>query len=229
MNNKLLVGCFLVFLQLQHAHAEDLASLRMPEFEIMRGMKTEWVAEKIVYNGHPMTIQNFNANRSTDDVMRHFASKWKLKGHGELKPRRMGEQMTIGYEHNGYSYSVQSRDVPGGSEGSLVVTRNKEFKQGSVKFPLHPDAHVISRIHSIDMGAQSETLTVSSFKSAAVNRHWYSATLTRNGWTGQETLPSSGTQVVAYQKGKAQCQLTFIDKSPVQNHRSMVMIHWIKG
>ena len=106
MNNKLLVGCFLIFLQLQNAHAEDLASLRMPEFEIMRGMKTEWVADKMIYNGHPMTIQNFSANRSSEDVMRHFASRWKVKGHGELKPRRMGDQMTIGYEHNGYSYSV---------------------------------------------------------------------------------------------------------------------------
>jgi hypothetical protein len=209
--------------------AEDLSGLQMPLFDVMHGMKTEWVAEKMIYNGHPMTIQNFSANRNAEDVMRHFASRWKVKGHGELKHRRVGDDMVIGYEHNGYSYSVQARDVPGGSEGSLVVTRIKEYEQGPVKFPIRPDAHLVSRIHSIDMGARSETLTLSSFQSASMNKHWYNATLSRDGWIGQETLPSSDGRVIAFQKGKAQCQLTFIDKSLVRNHRSMVMIHWIKG
>jgi hypothetical protein len=79
------------------------------------------------------------------------------------------------------------------------------------------------------MGAKSETLTLSSYQSVLMNKQWYSSTLSRDGWIGQETLPASGGGVIAFQKGKAQCQLTFIDKSPVQNHRSMVMIHWIKG
>jgi hypothetical protein len=123
---------------------------------------------------------------------------------------------------------VQAQDVPGGSKGSLVVTRNKEYKQGPVKFPVHPDAHLVSRIHSIDMGAKSETLTLSSYHSATMHQHWYKTTLSRSGWVRQETMPAGG-EVIAFQKGKAQCQLTFIDKSPIRNHRSMVMIHWIKG
>lgn len=230
MNKGLSIPIFLFFILMVHsAVAEDLSRLKMPSFDVMHGMKTEWVAEKMVYNGHPMTIQNFGANRNADDVMHHFASRWKLKGHGELKHKRVGDEVTIGYEDNGYSYSVQARDVPGGSEGSLVVTRNKEYKQGPVKFPVHPDAQLVSRIHSVDMGAKSETLTLSSYQSAPMIKQWYHSTLLRKGWIGQETLSPSGGGVIAFQKGKAQCQLTFIDKSPVRNHRSMVMIHWIKG
>ncbi len=195
----------------------------------MNGMKTEWVAKKMIYNGHPMTIQNFSAHKSAEYVMQHYASKWKLKGHGELKHQRVGEDMTIGYEHNGYSYSVQARDTLGGSEGSLVVTRNKAFEQGAVKFPLYPEAQLVSRIQSIDMGKRSETLTLSTYQSASMVRNWYSSTLSRNGWITQESLPTNGNGVMAFQKDRAQCQLTIIDKSPVRNHQSMIMIHWVKG
>jgi len=230
MNKGLFIVVLLVFfLYIGSVQAEDLGVVKMPQFEAMYGMKTEWVAEKMVYNGHPMTIQNFSVHRSAEDVMRHFASRWKVKGHGELKHNRVGEDLTIGYEHNGYSYSVQARDVPGGSEGSMVVTRNKEFEQEPLVFPLYPEAQVVSRIHSIDMGALSETLTLSTAQSASMISNWYSSTLSRKGWIAQDTLPSTGGGVIAFQKGKAQCQLTFIDKSPVRNHQSMVMIHWIKG
>ncbi len=230
MNSRLIISGFLSFMLVTlSAQAEDLSGLHMPEFETMPGMKVEWVAEKMIYNGHPMTIRNFSSNRNADGVMKHYASRWKVQGHGELKYSRVGEDLTIGYVHNGYSYSVQARDEPGGSKGSLVVTRNKEFKQRAVKFPVHPDAHMLSRIHSIDMGSRSETLTLSTYHPVSIHRQWYRATLSRKGWQAQDTMPSSGQTVLAYQKGKSLCQLTFIDKSPVPNHRSMVMIHWIKG
>ncbi len=211
------------------AYAEDMNNLQLPAFDIMSGMQTEWVARKMVYNGHPMSIQNFVSNRNSKDVMNHFESKWKLKGLGQLKSRHVGNDLTVGFVNRGYSYSVQSRDVPGGSVGTLVVTRNRIFVQSEIKFPMPPDAHVISRIHGLDLGIRSETITLSSYRSASMNQQWYRSTLSRAGWSGQNTMTESRGTILEFQKGKELCQLTFIGKSPVRKHRSMVMIHWIKG
>lgn len=229
MKKSLIIICLLLVFPVYSVQAEDLSRMELPLFDIMHGMKVEWVAKKMVYNGHPMTIQNFKAHRKAEDIMQHYESRWKVKGLGKLKHQVVGDQLTIGFESRGYSYSVQAKDVPGGSQGTLVVTRNKAYQEKSMQLPVHPDAKVVSRIHSVDDKIRSETLTVSSSHAVALNKHWYRSALSRNGWVGQSTLSPTNEQVIMYQKGKELCQLTFIDKSPVRDHRSMVMIHWIKG
>jgi len=220
---------FIPLLLVSTAHAEKLKNVHLPLFDIMPGMKAVWVAEKMIYNGQPMSIQNYKSNRRAKDVMRFFESRWKIKGFGELKYQTLGKDLTVGISRNGYTYSVQAHNIPGGSEGALVVTRDKGFVQTKTKFPLLPDAHIVSRIHNLDMGIKSETLTVSTYRSAVSNKQWYQSNLPRTGWIGQRSMQNSGGDTLEFQKGKQICQLRFVNKSPVREHRSMVMIHWIKG
>jgi len=220
---------FVILMFSMTIQAEDLNDISLPLFDVMSGMQTEWVAKKMIYNGHPMSIQNFKANRNTKDVMRHYQSKWKVKGFGQLKYQHVGNNLTLGYEHRGYSYSVQSHDIPGGSVGSLVVTRDKVFKEPELSFPVQKNVHVVSRSHNLDLGVHSETITLSSFRSASMNKEWYLSELLRNGWKKQDSLSGQKNRVLEFQKGKELCQLTFVNKSPVREHRSMILIHWIKG
>lgn len=212
-----------------YADEKILTDIKLPVFDIMTGMKVQWVAEKIIYNGHPMSIQSYLSIRNAKDVMRYFESKWKIKGLGELKYNTVGKDYTIGFVNNAYSYSVQARDAPGGSKGTLVITRNKAIKQSKTKFPMLPDGYILSRIHSIDIGIKSETITVSSYRSAQMSKQWYRSKMLRNGWIAQPSVIKKTNAILEFQKGKELCQLTFIGKSPVREHNSMVMIHWIKG
>ena len=227
--NKYLIFVVCSFFILSKVQAENLKNIELPMFDIMTGMKTVWVAKKMIYNGQPMSIQKYKSNRQAKDVMRFFESKWKIKGLGELKYQKVGKELTIGFVDKGYSYSVQASDIPGGSAGTLVVTRNKIFMQAKLTFPLSPNAHIVSRIHNLDMGIKSETITVSNYHSVLMNKQWYESTLTRAGWIGQTTMGGRKENTLEYQRGKELCQLTFIGRSPVREHRSMVMIHWIKG
>ncbi len=210
------------------AYAEDLASINLPKIKIMHDMSTQWVAEKIVYNAHPMSIQNFKSNKSAKEIISNYASRWKLKGHGQQITQQVGELLSIGYEDNGHNYSVQARDISGGSTGTLVVTRSRIFEQEPTHFPIYPDSQVISRIHSIDVGSRSETLTLSSNEISSISKQWYQSLLVRKGWISQSQLLADNSTLI-YQKDKQLCQLIFIDGSPVPGHHSMVMIHWIKG
>jgi len=212
-----------------NVNAEEISDLKLPSIKIMQGMQVEWVAEKMVYNEHPMTIQNFRSNRKSKDIMKYYESKWKVKGLGQLKHQIMGKELTVGYANKSHSFSVQARDVPGGSAGSFVVTRNKTFKLPEIKFPIYRDAHIISRIHSLDMNVKSETITLSSYRSTSMNKQWYRSELSRKGWKEQEVMMDKKGAMLQYQKGKQLCQLRFVSKSPVREHRSMVMIHWITG
>jgi len=227
--HKILITLAMTVTLIRPLYAEDLTSINLPLFDVMHGMKTEWVAKKMIYNGQPMSIQNFSINRSPKDVVRHFESRWKVQGMGQLKHQKIGDELTIGFVDRGYTYSVQVRENKSGSVGSLVVTRNKEFKQTKIQFPIYPDSQVVSRIHSVDMGVKSETITLSSYRSASMQKQWYRSILQRNGWIGQEGSAENRGQTLEYQKGKELCQLIFMGKNTIKDNRSIVMIHWIKG
>ena len=110
------------------------------------------------------------------------------------------------------------------------MTRNKPFGQQETEFPLAPNAHIVSRIHSIDLGVKAETLTISTFQTGSMNKTWYQSTLTRAGWKLQPSgIINESQHKLGFQKGQQACQLTFIDKSPIKQHRSMILIHWVKG
>ena len=210
--------------------AADLRTIDLPAFEPMPGMKTEWVAEKMIYNDMPMSIRNFRSNRKACDVMKYFESKWKLNGFGQMKAQKVGEDWTLGHEVHGYVHSVQVHDIPGGSEGSLVVSMAQPIAPEKTEFPILPNATMVTHIQNLDLGIAAETFTISSSRSSQDTRSWYEAEMNRRGWT----LQDYGAQQVRarqleYQKGKQLCRIMFMDKSPVQGHRSLVMIHWIKG
>lgn len=209
--------------------AETLSEITLPDIEPMQGMSTIWIAKKIIYNTHPMSIRHFRCVKSSKEVVHYYASKWKVSGHGELTHKQIGEYKTIGYAHNGYAYSVQVKDIGNRSEGKFVVTRNRAVKKYPIALPIHTDSKIVSRIHSLDMGLESETITLSMNMSMNANRHWFHASFIKDGWIKQDNLTENNKAPHIYQKGKQLCQLIFIDKSSVANHLSMVMIHWIKG
>lgn len=212
------------------AQAVDLEKIALPVFEPMPGMKTEWVSERMVYNDLPMSIRNFHSNRNANDVMHYFESQWKLDGFGQIKAEKVGEDWTLGHEVKGHIYSIQVHDIPGGSEGSLIVSTAQPLGPEKLQFPILPNAMVITHIHNLDLGIAAETFTLSSARSNLDIRSWYEAEMRRNGWTLQEYgTPEERAMQIEYQKGKQLCRITFMNESPVQGHRSLVMIHWIKG
>jgi len=51
------------------AHADEPSIPKMPSIKVMPEMDTEWVAEQILYNGIPMSVQNFKSKKPVKDVL----------------------------------------------------------------------------------------------------------------------------------------------------------------
>jgi len=229
MNSSQSFYFIILMLLVSPVSAENLKSFQLPEFNLNSDMKVQWVARKMIYNSKPMSIQQFHSSLSAKEIIRFYNHHWQYKGNGLQKPVAQGEYQMLAYEHDGHVFSVQVKNINGGSEGELVVTRNRSYQQGPIAFPLHHDAKVVTRIHSLDMGTKSETITVSHTHLSNVSEHWYRNALIRKGWSNQDNGSSISGNQAMYQKGKQLCQLIFMDNSSMAGHQSMVMIHWIKG
>jgi hypothetical protein len=210
-------------------NAAGLPSITMPFFDVMNDMKVEWVAKEYFYNGYPMTIQRFTSSKLSKDILTYYQNKWRSSGHGHQNYSLVGKEFNIGYEEDGYSYTVQAEDTSYGSRGTLVVTENKQYELGPLAVPVHTDNKIISRMHSVDNSVLSETIILNSLKSISHNKHWYHALLVKDGWILQSDNSNSTENVLMYQKLNQYCQITYAGKNDYPGHKVVVMIHWIRG
>ena len=211
-------------------YAADIENIVLPRIKPMPGMKTEWAAEKMIYNGTPMSVQNFRTNRTEDEVIQFYTSAWKSNLLAEVSKNRVGDEWVIGYGKDDYYYSVQVKNASGGSEGSLVVTSSREINE-KISLPMLPGGRMISRIQSLDLGVHAETLTIGSRQSISSALNWYDAELKRAGWIKQD-VDSQGNQKVLiseYQRNKEQCQVRSISAGVKDEFTSILQITWIKG
>jgi len=213
----------------------DLKDIDLPRFQILPGMEVAWVAEKIGYNGLPVSIQNFKSRDSVKDLFFKYESKWKFKGFNQVvRSRNFGMKVLGIKEPSGVYYTVQARDTAnGGSEGSLVVSMSPLETAVDTKtdFPLYPNSEVISKIESLDSDIRAETLTVLNNSSVNGIKYWYKSTMSRNGWQEQDTPDANFNKdavTLTFQNQRQLCQITIIGNSPDYDGKTVILIHWMK-
>lgn len=227
---------FLSMLWFPTANAGDPLMERLPSFKIMHGMSAQWVAEKMSYNGLPMSVQTFATSRSVQEVLSFYDHRWKSLLGGQISRSRSGEFETVGVQQGDYFLSVQARPAQKGSEGTLVVSATPQSRKYSrderTRFPLVPGSDLVSKIESMDAGIRAETLVIVNDRSAKSNDVWLSAALNRKGWAKQKlsTEQQGFTErVLNFQKGSQLCQVAVVENSPEHQGRTMMLVNWIKG
>lgn len=205
---------------------------QLPVLNIMPGMHAEWVARKMIYNGIPMSIRSFSVTSSASTVIHYYASRWKDKGAAIVAHSRTGEFDVIGVGYGRFYDSVQVRDVEGGAEGVLVVTRSLESSayEFSSKFPLPPETELLTKIESIDAGVRAETLLVKNHQSVNFNAVWMTTTLRRQSWRLQSTeSPAVGRRrQLSFQKGSQRCQVTISAQADRADAGAVILVNWVK-
>lgn len=229
---KILCTAFFLFASAFSAYASDLLQQKIPLIKVMPEMDVEWVAEQILYNGIPMSIQNFKTTKPAMEVIEYYKDQWENR----VAEETVQQIKTIGTEIDGYYFSVQIQELGLGTQGTLTVTPslNSHRVQASnnTEFPLIPDSLVISKIESMDRGVQSETLIAVNKDSVIDNENWLSIELVNQGWQRQEndtSISIQQNQPITYQRGKQLCQITLIGDDPRFQGSSMILVNWTKG
>lgn len=206
----------------------------LPEIEELPGMQTQWIGKQMVINGVPTSMRAFSSPKSSREVLNEYAHRWKSRSLSAITHSEFDGNKSVGMEYRNHFYSVQAKDVYGGSEGVLTVSVAPSDIQPdfSTRFPLPLGAKVEQKIESLDQGAMAETLVVTGEQSASSMAAFVETTLNREGWVSQNYAEPSSVldqYVLNYQRGTELSQITILGKSPAFSDKTMMTIHWVKN
>jgi hypothetical protein len=213
------------------AISKDPLAVDLPALEIMPQAQWYWVGQHMAVNEVPMAIKMFTYRGKGEDVAAFYRSLWKGKGHGKLSERAMGQRMILGYELDGFYYTIQYEESGGVVQGKAVVTPTPLNYKSSKKtqLPLPPRAKVYSKVESLDLGKREETLSLETSFDVSYVTDFYKRELGLDGW---HLFSASGdlrkSAVMSFQRGGELLQLTAKALQHSNSHGTQLLIHWLK-
>lgn len=228
----LLLFCFPLIPSFGFALPRDPLLVNLPEIEIMPRAEWYWVGQRMALNGVPMSIKMFTYAGSSDDVIKFYRAAWKVRGHGKIKEDRLGSRIIMGYELDGFYFTVQFDPGAAGVQGKAVVTTTPSSFKGSKKsiLPIPPRSSIHSKVESLDMGRREETLSLNCRFDVPYVVDFYKSQLQGDGW---KLFSASGngqddSAVLHFQRGSELLQLTAKVLHQNNSPQSQLLIHWIK-
>lgn len=206
--------------------------IELPEVKTFKGMDVGWVAEKMKYNGLPMSMQEFTADMPALELLERYEQYWKSKYDANAVLSRNGDAYVLGVEQKDYYYTVQVVAVDGKSSmGNLSVSLSPEkFKRSysaQTKFPMPSSADQVSFIESNDSGVIAENITYSLKRTSESVSNWYESRMGQHGWALLRKTSEFGVQLY-FQKNNQHAMVNIIDGKSFFN-QSNVQVNWIKG
>lgn len=227
-----LIGFCLIFICSPAAGISvDPLSVKLPELEIVPGATWHWVGRQMALDGMPMSIKEFTYAGSPKEVTSFYLSLWKGMGNGKVRNDSLGRRAVLGYDLNGFFYSVQFESAGGVVRGKVVVTPTPTRYRKSRKtlLPLPARSEVLSKVESLDAGRREETLSIDSRFDVSYVADYYIDQLRSDGWQLQSDRGDrSSSATLNFQRGAELLQLTARGLQQGNSKGCQVLIHWIK-
>ena len=210
---------------------KDPLNVELPELEVVSGANWYWVSQHMAVNNIPMSIKMFSYPGKPEDVRAFYSGVWKVKGHGTVTQKTIGDMSVLGYQLDGFQYSVQFSRQGEVVDGKIVVTPTplnyRESKDTTL--PLPPRAKVSSVVRSLDGGTVSESVTFETSLGVPHVVDFYMVQLRDDGWvqysgSGDRTKGA----VVSFQRGGELLQLNIKGLQGSNSSFSQVLINWVK-
>ena len=211
--------------------ARDPLSVELPELEVVDGARWYWAGRRMAVNNVPMSVKLFSFPGKADEVKSYYLGLWKVKGHGKVTQKAIGDMVILGYQLDGVQYSVQFSQQGQVVDGKIVVTPTplnyRESKKTDI--PLPPRSKVSSVVESLEAGQYSESVTFESSLNVNYVLDFYIVQFKNDGWT-QYSGSGDGVQgaVVSFQRGGELLQLNIKGLQGRNGSFSQVLINWVK-
>ena len=207
---------------------EDPLAVELPVMRVMPGMETRWIAERMAWNGLPMSARLFRTDAPAQAVLAWYERLWSRLGRGEVVRQRQGPWRVIGHRDGRHYRTVRVRDTARGAEGVLTVSLRPDVVRPSRApgIPLPAGLRVLHRLDSLDGPRRAWSLTLQSPYGAEATLERIRARLAGAGWTVQphSLARARGAVQQAFQRGRSLCQVS------VAPHRrgSLALIHVVR-
>lgn len=213
------------------AGVRDPLSVKLPELEVVDGASWYWAGRQMAVNNIPMSIKLFSYPGKAEDVRAFYLSLWKVKGHGKVSQKSIGDMSVLGYQLDGFQYSVQFSQQGAKVDGKIVVTPTplNYHENRDTSLPLPPRSKVSSVVESIESGQRSESVTFETSLGVPHVLDFYATQLRGDGWV-QYSGSGDGNvgAVVSFQRGGELLQLNIKGLQGRNSTFSQVLINWVK-
>ncbi len=164
------------------------------------------IADKMIINGMPSTVQYFEAERKLGDLLDYYRQQWE-SGNGDKVGYRevdVDPWHVISKIDGRYLLTVQARHRNSYStEGYLAIGDLKAFQQKKDRsrgIPKMQGSTVINDLTSYDPGHKGRTLLVVNTYSVASNSEFYRKHYLSRGWGQVMDQGSDNAQVLAFRR-----------------------------
>lgn len=214
------------------ASGKNIVIPELPAPQIIPKAQSSWIAKRILQNGVPMSILQFNYSGSAQQVADYYQ---QYRANKPVDITSKDNTINIGYEENGFFYSIQVNNSATNSnaQGSIVTSKllTTPPPLPSTALPLLSGSTIISQTNSIDGTVNAETLMVSNHHSREANYRYFNQQLKQRGWKKNiETTISNTTasQELIYQLDKQSLQITLFPLQKTTDGLTGILIHWLK-
>ncbi len=156
-----------------------------PDVPVPDGVKREWVADRMVFNGVAMRIFTFNYPHDVEQLKRFYAKAWDEQGR-DHKEARQGKWWVLSSLRGDYYTTVQITDLGGTTYAQVGVSRIADLRTSAPPgegVPALPRSQVISDITAEDAGRPSRTVILRNQHSVGSNYNYYLNHYRSHHWT----------------------------------------------
>ena len=180
---KIIVLVLLVFF----SHSA-MAGFSWPTFHYAPDMEINWTADRMIYNGMPMKVENFKCECTVEDLLAYYQGRWE-KEKKKVMQQNLGDFEQIGFADRKYFYAVvvkpDSLDV-NYSVGRITISELPDNKQKRYVLgegiPKYGDSQVVNDVHDAMPGKRSRTVLMTNYKSVEENATFYRNYYRNKGW-----------------------------------------------
>lgn len=213
------------------ASGKNIPIPELPAPHIIPKAQSRWIAKRILQNGVPMSILQFSYSGTAQQVADYYQ---QYRANKPVNITSKDNAINIGYEENGFFYSIQVNNSTTNSntQGSIVTSKRLTTPPPpSTDLPLISGSTIISQTNSIDGTISAETLMVSNHHSREANYRYFNQQLKQRGWekTFETSISNTATsQELIYQLSKQSLQITLFPLQNTTDGRTGILIHWLK-
>ncbi|EKF73870.1 hypothetical protein A11A3_11693 [Alcanivorax hongdengensis A-11-3] len=156
-----------------------------PDVPVPDGVKREWVADQMVFNGVAMRIFTFNYPHDLETLKHFYADAWDARGR-DHKQASQGKWWVLSSLQGDYYTTVQITDLGGTTYAQVGVSRIADLRTSAPPgegVPALPRSEVINDITAEDAGRPSRTVILRNQHSVGSNYNYYLNHYRSHHWT----------------------------------------------
>ncbi len=195
-----------------------------PPFPTPAGASVSWVAENMRYNNVPMQIRMMQSSDSPARILAFYRERWKDAG-GKTAETRLSPWTILALASGPFQFTVETREVKGGSESVLTISRLPEmvekarqslrgqgpgFDKPGHGFPMMSGSRVHMDMESFDEGRQGRMIMHRNSFPVEDNALYLREQLLLHGWTRNKDnrSPDGRSRTLVFRRGSQELVLT---------------------